>query len=163
MSSIGMKTATSSKCFSRGTKRAGVSLGGMAVHELGEAQRGHEAKCGRWQQAHMPIIITEFLELIYGAGSKPLVKLGSVLAIGTELARDKAFDWAMVTAEDLGERIQAFAIAMSELVGVQEVDRGEEPYGVPPPGKGGCPRPIFDWEEGYDDYQHIIGEVVDKV
>ena len=36
-------------------------------------------------------------------GSEPLVKLGSLLAIGMELARDKAFDWAMVTAEDLGE------------------------------------------------------------
>ena len=32
--------------------------GGMAVHELGEAQRGREAERGRWQQAHMPIIIT---------------------------------------------------------------------------------------------------------
>ena len=44
-----------------------------------------------------------------------------------ELARDKAFDWAMVTAEDLGERIQAFAICMAELVGVDEVERGGEP------------------------------------
>ena len=60
-------------------------------------------------------------------GSKPLVKLGSLLTIGTELARDKAFDWAMVTTKDLGERIQAFAIAMAELVGAEEVDRGEEP------------------------------------
>ena len=60
-------------------------------------------------------------------GSEPLVKLGSLLAIGTELACDKAFDWAMVTAEDLGERIQALAIAMAELVGVEEVDRGAEP------------------------------------
>ena len=33
----------------------------------------------------------------------------------------------MVTAEDLGERIQAFAIPMAELVGVEEVDKGEEP------------------------------------
>ena len=99
----------------------------MAVHELGEAQHGREAERGRWQQAHMPIIKTELLELIYGGGSEPLVKLGSVLAIGTELARDKAFDWAMVTAEDLGERIQALAIAMAELVGVEEVDRGAEP------------------------------------
>ena len=72
----------------------------MAVHELGEAQRGCKAECGRWQQAHMPIIKTELLELIYGGGSEPLVKLGSVLAIGTELARDKAFDWAMVTTKD---------------------------------------------------------------
>ena len=86
----------------------------MAVHELGEAQRGREAECG-----HMPIIKTELLELIYGGGSDPLVKLGSVLAIGMELARDKAFDWAIVTAEDLGERIQARAIAMAELVGVK--------------------------------------------
>ena len=61
------------------------------------------------------------------ARSKPLVKLGSLLAIGMELARDKAFDWAMVTAEDLGERIQALAIAMAELVGVEELDRGAEP------------------------------------
>ena len=52
---------------------------------------------------------------------------------------------------------------MEELVGVEEVDRGEEPYWAPPPGKGSCPRAIFDWEEGYDDYQHIIGEVVDEV
>jgi hypothetical protein len=44
-----------------------------------------------------------------------------------ELARDKSSDWAMVTAEDLGERIQAFAIAMAELVGVEEVERGGEP------------------------------------
>jgi len=64
--------------------------------------------------------------LIYGAGSEPLVKLGSVLAIGTELARDKAFDWAIMTIEDLGEHIQALAIALAELVGVQEVDRGAE-------------------------------------
>ena len=60
-------------------------------------------------------------------GSEPLVKLGSFLSIGTELARDKAFDWAMVTAKDLGERIQALAIAMAELMGVEEVDRGGEP------------------------------------
>ena len=40
---------------------------------------------------------------------------------------NKAFDWAIVTAEDLGERIQALAIAMAELVGVEEVDRGAEP------------------------------------
>ena len=99
----------------------------MAVHELGEAQHGREAKRGRWQQAHMPIIKTELLGMIYGGGSEPLIKLGSVLAVGTELARDKAYDWAMVTAEDLGERIQAFVIAMVELVGVEEVDRGEEP------------------------------------
>ena len=57
-------------------------------------------------------------------GSEPLVKLGSFLDIGTELARDKAFDWAIVTTEDLGERIQALAIAMAELVCVEEVDRG---------------------------------------
>ena len=75
----------------------------------------------------MPIIKTELLELIYGVGSEPLVKLGSLLAIGTELARDKAFYWAMVTTEDLGECIQAFAIAMAELVGVDEVERGGEP------------------------------------
>ena len=99
----------------------------MAVHELGEAQRGREAERGHWQQAHMPIIKTRLLELIYGGGSEPLVKLGLVLAIGIELARDKAFDWAMVTAEDLGERIQALAIAMAELMGIEEVHRGEEP------------------------------------
>ena len=72
----------------------------------------------------MPIIKTELLELTYGRGSEPLVRLSSVLAIGTELARDKASDWAMVTVEDLGERIQAFAIAMAEFVGVDEVERG---------------------------------------
>ena len=57
----------------------------------------------------------------------PLVKLASLPAIGTELAHDKVFDWAMVTAEDLAECIQALAIAMAELVGVEEVDRGAEP------------------------------------
>ena len=75
----------------------------------------------------MPIIKNELLELIYGRGLEPLVKLGLVLAIRTELARDKAFDWAMVTIKDLGERIQALTIAMAELVGVEEVDRGAEP------------------------------------
>ena len=70
----------------------------MSVHELGKEQCGREAERERWQQAHMPIIITELLELIYGGGSEPVVNLVSVLAIGTELARDKAFDWAMVTA-----------------------------------------------------------------
>ena len=99
----------------------------MAVHELGEAQCGRELERGHWQREHMPIIKTELLELIYGGGSEPLVKLCSVLSIGMELARDKASDWAMVTAEDLGERIQAFLIAMAELVGIEEVDRGEEP------------------------------------
>ena len=79
----------------------------MVVHELGEAQCGRELERGHWQREHMPIIKTELLELIYGGGSEPLVKLGSVLAIGTELAHDKAFDWAIVTVEDLGERIQA--------------------------------------------------------
>ena len=58
---------------------------------------------------------------------EPLIKLGLVLAVGTELARDKASYWAMVTAEDLGEHIQALAIAMAELVGVEDVDRGAEP------------------------------------
>ena len=70
----------------------------MAVHELGEAQRGREAGHERRQRAHMPIIKTELLELIYSGGSEPLVKLGSVLSIGTELAHDKASYWAMVTA-----------------------------------------------------------------
>ena len=98
----------------------------MAVHELGEAQHGREAEHGRERQAHMPIINTELLVLIYGGGSEPLIKLGLVLTIGMEHARDNAFDWAMVTAEDLGERIQALAIAMAELVGVEEVDRGAE-------------------------------------
>ena len=53
--------------------------------------------------------------------------LGSVLAVGTELAHSKAFGWAKVTVEDLGERIQAFAIAMAELVGVDEVERAGVP------------------------------------
>ena len=119
MSSFGMRTATISRCFSRGRKRAGASLRGMAVHELGEAQHGRKVEHEHWQQAHMPIIKTELLELIYSRGSEPLVKLGSVLAIGTELTRDKAFDWAMVTAEDLGERIKAFAIAMGRRGGRQ--------------------------------------------
>ena len=99
----------------------------MAVHELSEAQHGREVERRRWQQAHMTIIKSELLEMRYGGVSEPLVKLGSVLAIETELVRDKASDWAMVTAEDLGEHIQAFAIAMAELVSTNEVDRGEEP------------------------------------
>ena len=45
----------------------------------------------------------------------------------TELAHSKAFGWAKMTAEDLGERIQAFAIAMAELVGVDEVERAGVP------------------------------------
>ena len=61
------------------------------------------------------------------AGVEPLIKLGSVLAVGMELAHSKAFGWAKVTAEDLGEHIQDFAITMSELVGVDEVER----VGVP--------------------------------
>jgi len=92
---------------------------------------------------------------------EPVIKLGSVLAVGTELAHSKAVGWAKVTAEDLGERIQAFAIAMAELVGVDEVERAGVPQGAPPSGKEGCPRPIFDWEEGDDDSQHIIGEAAD--
>ena len=75
----------------------------------------------------MPVIKSELLELIEGRGSEPVVKLGSVLAIGTELAHSKAFGWAKVTAKDLGERIQAFAIAIAELVGVDEVERGGVP------------------------------------
>ena len=55
---------------------------------------------------------------------EPLVKLSSVLAVGTELAHSKASGWAMLTAEDLGEHIQAFGIAMAELVGDDEVERG---------------------------------------
>ena len=58
---------------------------------------------------------------------EPVVKLGSVLAAGTELAHSKAFGWAKVIAEDLGERTQAFAIAMAELVGVYEVGRARVP------------------------------------
>ena len=56
-----------------------------------------------------------------------IVKLGSIFAVGTELAHSKASGWAKVTAEDLGERIQAFAIAMAELVGVDEVERAGVP------------------------------------
>ena len=40
-----------------------------------------------------------------------------------ELAHSKASGWAKVTIEDLGEHIQAFAIAMAELVGVDEIER----------------------------------------
>ena len=58
---------------------------------------------------------------------EPVVKLGSVLAVVTGLAHSKAFGWAKVTSEDLGERIQAFAIAMAELVGVDEVERARIP------------------------------------
>ena len=36
----------------------------MAVPELGDAQLGREAECGRWQRPHMPIIKSELLELI---------------------------------------------------------------------------------------------------
>ena len=53
-----------------------------------------------------------------------VVKLGSVLAVGTELAHFKASGWAKVTADDLGECIQAFAIAIAELVSVDKVERG---------------------------------------
>ena len=75
----------------------------------------------------MPIIRSELLELIYGGGSELVIKLGSVLGVGTELAHSKASGWAKVTAEDLGECIQAFAIAMAELVGVDEVERAGVP------------------------------------
>ena len=75
----------------------------------------------------MPIIKSELLELIKGRGSEPVVKLGSVLAVGMELSHSKASGWAKVTAEDLGERIQAFAIAMAELMGVDADERGEVP------------------------------------
>jgi len=51
---------------------------------------------------------------------------------------------------------------MAELVGVDEVERPGVPQGAPPPGNDGCPRPIFDWEEGDDDCQHIIGEAPDE-
>ena len=37
---------------------------GMAVTQLGDAQRGREAERGRWQRAHKPIIKSELLELI---------------------------------------------------------------------------------------------------
>ena len=57
----------------------------------------------------------------------------------------------------------SFSIAMAELVGADEVERVGLPWGAPPPGKDGCPCPIFDWEEGDDDCQHIIGEVADEV
>ena len=53
--------------------------------------------------------------------------LAHSLPLEWNLPAGKAFDWAIVTAEDLGERIQALAIAMAELAGVEEVDRGEEP------------------------------------
>ena len=72
-----------------------------------------------------------------------------------------AFGWAKVTTEDLGEHIQAFAVAMAELVGVDEVERAGVSLGEPPLGKEGCTHPIFDWEEADDDSQHIIGEVAD--
>ena len=75
----------------------------------------------------MPIIKSELLELIQGGGSEPVVKLGSVLVVGTELSHSKAFGWAKVTAEDLGECIQDFATAMAELVGVDEVERAGVP------------------------------------
>ena len=99
----------------------------MTVPELGDARHGREEECGRWQRPHMPIIKSELLKLIYGGGSEPVVKIGLVLAVGMELAHSKAFGWAKVTAEDLGERIQAFAIAMAELVGVDEVERAGVP------------------------------------
>ena len=56
-----------------------------------------------------------------------VVKPGSVLAIGMELAHSRAFGWAKVAAEDLGECIQAFAIAMAELMGGDEVERAGVP------------------------------------
>ena len=45
-------------------KSGRVIKGGMAVPELGDAQRGREAGCGHWQRPHMPIIKSEVLELI---------------------------------------------------------------------------------------------------
>ena len=42
-----------------------------------------------------------------------------------ELAHSKASGWAKVTADDLRECIQAFGIAMAELVGVDDVERLE--------------------------------------
>ena len=99
----------------------------MAVPELGDAQRGREAECGCWQRPHMPIIKSELLELMYGGGSELVIKLGSVPAIRMELSHSKASGWAKVTAEDLGECIQTFAIAMAELVGVDEVERAGVP------------------------------------
>ena len=58
---------------------------------------------------------------------EPFVTLGSVLAVGTELAHAKASSWAIMTAEDLGERIRAFVMAKAELVGVDEVERAGVP------------------------------------
>ena len=43
------------------------------------------------------------------------------------IAHSRAFGWAKVTTKDLGELIQAFAIAMAELVGVDEVERAGVP------------------------------------
>ena len=99
----------------------------MAVPELGDTQCGREAECGRWQRPHIPIIKSELLELIWSGGPEPVIKLGSVLAVGTELSHSKASGWAKVTAEDHGERIQAFAIAIAELVGADEVKRAGVP------------------------------------
>ena len=93
----------------------------MATRSMGEAE------CERWQRPHMPIINSELLELISGGGSELVIKLDSVLVVGTELSHSKASGWAKVTAKDLGERIQAFAIAMAELVGVDEVERDGVP------------------------------------
>ena len=80
-----------------------------------------------------------------------------------ELAHSKASSWAKVTAEDLGQCVQAFAIAMVDLVDVDEVEMGGVPSGGPPPGNNDCPRTICDWEEGDDDYEHIIREAIDEV
>ena len=49
------------------------------------------------------------------------------VALVLEKSHNLALSWAIVTAEDLGERIQDLAIATAELVGVEEVDRDAEP------------------------------------
>ena len=60
-----------------------------------------------------------------GIGTSRQAWLGP--CVGMELAHSKAFGWAKVTAEDLGDCIQAVAIAMVELVGVDEVERARVP------------------------------------
>jgi hypothetical protein len=91
------------------------------------------------------------------------VKLAFGPAVGTELADDKASDRPRVRGEDVGQCVQAFALPSAELVILDEVQGGGEPKEVPPPGEDSGPHTRFDGEEGYDGYQHLIGEAANEV
>ena len=59
--------------------------------------------------------------------------------------------------EDLGDRVDAFAIIVGEFEGEGA------PEGAPPLGEDGCPKGGLDGEEGDDYEQHVVGEVADEV